>query len=101
MQTQSTPITMGVTFSVRGERRALFVSQFDAMRHAAHENAKKAARREMLTAVLWLGGGVIVAAIVFVTIDRNAGSLMFLGVRGYRGFRLARGMYRWLKQRQF
>ena len=77
------------------------MSQFDAMRYAVHENAKKAARREMLTAVLWLGGGVIVAAIVFVTIDRNAGSLMFLGVRGYNGFRLARGMYRWLKQRQF
>lgn len=75
--------------------------QFDAMRYAAHQNAKKAAKREMVTAGLLIGGGVIVAAVAYERVSHAVGFVVFLGAVGYGGFRLLRGIYRWMRPPQF
>ena len=75
--------------------------QFDAMRYAAHQNAKKAAKREMVTAGLLVGGGVIVAAVVYEWVSLAVGFVVFLGAVGYGTFRLLRGIYRWMRPPQF
>ena len=75
--------------------------QFDAMRYTAHQNAKKAAKREMVTAGLLIGGGVIVAALAYEWGSLAVGFVVFLGAVGYGGFRLLRGIYRWMRPLQF